>query len=58
MEKLKLKIQLSYDPDIPFFDTYLKDSKPTEILSHPYLLLTLLTTGRKQNDPRCLPTDY
>lgn len=56
----KLKLELWYDPDIPFLDMYQKDSKS---ISHrdttniPVVIVALFTISRKWSQLRYISTD-
>ena len=56
----KLKMELTYDPEIPLLDTYPKKPK-TPIWNicmwNPMFIVALFSTAKIWKQPKCLPTD-
>ena len=54
----KLKIKLSYDPEIPFLGIYLKKKIPIKKHTHTSMFIAVLfTTAKVQKQPKCPLTD-
>ena len=53
----KLKIELPYDPAIPFLGIHLKETKVEKDTCTPMFILALLTIARTWKQPKCPSTD-